>query len=298
MFKKFMHVERIDSDEVEGILNGTVHIMPKIDGTNGSVWFEDGMIYAGSRNRGIDPGPDGEDNQGFFDTILTNYPDKLNMLQKDYPHWRLYGEFLVPHSLKTYQDAAWRKFYIFDVLDDETETFIPYEKYQPALEQCGLDYIPVIATLKNATPEKLLDFIEKNVFLIRDGCGYGEGIVVKRYDYVNRYGRVTWAKVVANVFKEKHTKEMGGAVVEYRPTTERDMAQQYVTLARIDKMLQEMGDWNQKRIPELFSRIYHDLVVEELWDFIKERKNKVTIDFAILYHEVITTLKAVKPELF
>ena len=117
------------------------------------------------------------------------------MLQKEYPTWRLYGEFLVPHSLKTYEDDAWRKFYIFDVFDDTTETFIPYEEYQPVLEQYELDYIPVIATLKNATPEKLLDFLEKNVFLIRDGCGYGEGLVVKRYDYVNKYGRTTWAKV-------------------------------------------------------------------------------------------------------
>ena len=37
----------------------------------------------------------------------------------EYPYLRLYGESLVPHSIKDYREDAWRKFYVFDVYDME-----------------------------------------------------------------------------------------------------------------------------------------------------------------------------------
>ena len=36
---KYIHIERLGTDEVDGILNGTVYIMPKLDGTNGQIYF-------------------------------------------------------------------------------------------------------------------------------------------------------------------------------------------------------------------------------------------------------------------
>ena len=56
--------------------------------------------------------------------------------------------------------------------------------------------------------------MEKNVFLIEDGKGAGEGIVIKNYDFRNRYNRNTFAKIVTSEFKEKHAKEMGASVVK------------------------------------------------------------------------------------
>ena len=41
-YRSYQHIERIDRKEVEGILNGTVHLQPKIDGTNAVVWLQDG----------------------------------------------------------------------------------------------------------------------------------------------------------------------------------------------------------------------------------------------------------------
>ena len=35
------------------------------------------------------------------------------------PGCRFFGEWLVPHSLKTYREDAWRDFYIFDVMKDD-----------------------------------------------------------------------------------------------------------------------------------------------------------------------------------
>ena len=39
-FKKYQHIERLGTLEVEGIELGTCYVFPKIDGTNGSnlVW--------------------------------------------------------------------------------------------------------------------------------------------------------------------------------------------------------------------------------------------------------------------
>lgn len=37
-FKKYQHVEKLSTSEVEGILNGTVYLFYKIDGTNGCIF--------------------------------------------------------------------------------------------------------------------------------------------------------------------------------------------------------------------------------------------------------------------
>jgi hypothetical protein len=62
-FKKYMHLERFGTSEVEGIEIGTTYVFPKLDGTNASVWFEDGKIKAGSRNRELSFD---NDNAGFY----------------------------------------------------------------------------------------------------------------------------------------------------------------------------------------------------------------------------------------
>ena len=51
MFVKYQHVERFGNLEVQNIELGQCYIFPKIDGTNASVWLEDGDVKAGSRTR-------------------------------------------------------------------------------------------------------------------------------------------------------------------------------------------------------------------------------------------------------
>ena len=66
-FKKYMHIERFGSDEVQDIEFGLCHIFPKIDGSNGQIYQRDGNIICGSRNREL--GKDDE-HMGFRDYIL------------------------------------------------------------------------------------------------------------------------------------------------------------------------------------------------------------------------------------
>lgn len=306
MFKKYMHVEKFGNNAVQGIELGECLIMPKIDGINASVWLVDGVVHAGSRNRELSAE---HDKAGFF-AFAKNNKNIKKMLTMN-PGLRLYGEWLVPHSLKTYTGRAWqlldarfnflRHFYVFDVLDDVTETFLPYNIYQPLLEEYRIDYIPAMSIINNASYDNLLVELENFKFLIRDGEGFGEGIVIKNYDFTNDLGRTVWAKIVSNVFKERHLKEMGPTEKKIRETIEQKIADRYVDSHLISKVyakiVNEEKGWNSKYIPRLLNTVYYDLINEELWDIVKKMKNP-TIDFKVLFGLVVVKIKLLKPELF
>lgn len=48
-FHPYQHVEKLGTAEVDGILDGTVYVFPKLDGANASVWLDDGEVKCGSR---------------------------------------------------------------------------------------------------------------------------------------------------------------------------------------------------------------------------------------------------------
>ena len=42
VFIRYQHVERLDADEAEGLLEGRCHVFPKMDGSNMCAYLEDG----------------------------------------------------------------------------------------------------------------------------------------------------------------------------------------------------------------------------------------------------------------
>ncbi len=129
--KKYMHVERWATEEVDNIQLGHCFVFPKIDGTNSSVWLDnDGELAAGSRNRVLALG---NDNAGFLGEMLQD--DNILAYLREHPTHRLYGEWLVPHTLKTYREEAWRKFWIFDVSIPIQATECDYCKGSGALDE-------------------------------------------------------------------------------------------------------------------------------------------------------------------
>lgn len=296
-FKKYQHVERFGTTEVEGIEFGICHIFPKIDGTNSSVWFN-GTVQAGSRRRHISID---DDNAGFANFALND--ERIKKFLENNPDLRLYGEWLVPHSLKTYRQDAWRKFYIFDVCRDKEDSveYLPYEEYSVLLEEYDLDYIAPICTIRNADYEKLVEQLQQNIFLIEDGKGAGEGVVIKNYSFVNKYHRTTWAKIVTSEFKEKHSKVMGAPAKEGRKMVEAEIVEKYVTKAlcekELSKILNECEGWQSKFIPRILSVVFYSLVTEECWNFVKEFKNP-KIDFKTLRHFCQGKTKEHLPQLF
>lgn len=299
-FRKYQHVERFGTTEVEGIEFGICYVFPKIDGTNASVWLgDDGEIHAGSRNRELSLE---KDNAGFYSAIKNDQRIKNYLLK--HPTHRLFGEWLVPHSLKTYRDDAWRKFYVFDVcVDSDNETgleYLPYEIYQPLLEEFNIEYLAPIRVVKNGTYEDFIKCLNENNFLIKNGCGVGEGIVIKNYDFYNKYKRQTWAKIVTSEFRELHYKAMGAPITDNKIIEER-IVEEFVTSAFVEKefskIVNEQGGWNSKMIPQLLGKVFYELVNEEIWNIIKKFKNP-TINFKTLNVMTIRKIKAVKPEIF
>lgn len=298
-FRKYQHIERFGTTEVEGIEIGTCYVFPKIDGTNSSVWLNDGVVCAGSRNRQLTLD---KDNAGFYAAISKD--ERIKSYLEKHPTHRLFGEWLVPHSLKTYRDDAWRKFYVFDVcVDADNETgleYLPYEIYQPLISEFDLDYLAPLKIIKNGRLDDFIKILNENNFLIKDGSGVGEGVVIKNYDYYNKYKRQTWAKIVTSEFREKHHKEMGAPVKENR-LVEDDIVDAFVTEAFVEKeyakIVNENDGWTSKLIPQLLSRVYHELICEEMWNILKKFKNPV-IDFKALNTLTIAQVKMVKPDIF
>jgi hypothetical protein len=292
-FKKYMHVERFGTTEVEDIEYGLCHIFPKIDGTNGSIWIDNGIIKAGSRNRELVLD---NDNQGFYDWVVRQ--ENLLEFFLEFPEARLYGEWLVPHSLKTYRKDAWNRFYVFDV--EYLDELIAYEQYTPMLDKYNIEYIPPLAIIKNPTYDNLIAKLPGNVYLIEDGKGAGEGIVIKNYEYRNKYDRQTWAKIVTSEFKEKNVREMGLKPTDGSLQIEEGIVRRYVTEALVNKVYENIKNetgWQSKDIPRLLNTVYYDLVREETWNFIKEWKFP-KVDFKVLQRFTNQKIKEIKPELF
>lgn len=295
-FVKYMHLERFGTSEVDGIEFGYTYVFPKLDGTNAQVWMnEDGEICCGSRNRELTIGAD---NAGFMAWAVEQ--ENIKQYFRKNPTHTLYGEWLVPHSLKTYRDDAWRKLYVFDVYDHSTGALVHYENYKDGLDRHSIDYLPPLAIVRNGSYEKYEKCLEKNVFGIKDGEGFGEGLVIKNYTWQNKYGRVTWAKMIANHFKEKHHAAMGAPEVG-RMMLEEKICEEFVSQHLVDKVhakiVNDKGDWSSKYIGQLIGVVWHDLITEEIWEILKKHKNP-KIDFKTLQRFCTMRVKSLKPELF
>ena len=286
-FTKYQHVERYGMRPVEGIERGKCWVFPKIDGSNGCVWSDGGAVRAGGRNRELSA-QDG--NQGFYGAVTAD-PRIAGYLGK-LPGHILYGEWLVPHTLRTYRQDAWKKFYIFDVM--ENGVYIPYEEYRPLLEEFGLDYIPLIASFENGSIEDFAGCLDKTGFLIDSGTG--EGVVIKNYDFRSPVsGKQVWAKILTAEFAEKRGAQPGQTL-----SAEQRIINDFVTADFVNKeyaKLTEDGGWSPKMTPKLFSTVFRVLVSEEMLNIIDAYKQP-TVNFRTLAYLVNEKVKQVKPELF
>jgi len=290
-FQKYQHLERVGTISTNGIEQGMCYIFPKIDGTNSQLWFNDGL-QAGSRNGHLSLD---NDNAGFYEWALkqTHF---IEFFSK-YPHLRLYGEWLVPHTLKTYDKSAWRNFYVFDVMNGEN--YIEFEEYKNILDEFNIEYIPPICKVMNPSYDRLISQLEKNGYLIEDGKGTGEGIVIKNYDYKNKFGKIVWAKMVKNEFKASHAK-CNVTEIKENKIIEEEIVNRYVTSVLIEKEFAKINNdegWSSKHIPRLLNTVYYCLITEESWNFIKEFKNP-TIDYKRLVFFTTARIKTVAPHLF
>lgn len=297
MFEKYIHLEKLGNTEVNGITEGLCYIFPKLDGTNGSVFIVDDNLCAGSRNRQLSLT---HDNAGFYAHVLGD--TRYHSLLKHHPNWIIYGEFLVPHMIKTYVEDAWRKFYVFDVYDATETRYLSYEEYKDILEIYRIEYLKPIDVIANPPESDLLKLLLSNNFLIQEGKGIGEGIVIKNYSFQNKYGRYTSAKMISDDFKERKTKQlMDKSIDPYY--TEQQIVDAFCTEHLIKKTYHKIlteanNEWSSKKhIPQLIGTIWYDFINEEMWNTLKKFKN-VTINFKALNSKVIIKTKETLTEVF
>ena len=277
-FIKYQHVERLDKDnvEVEGLLDGPVYVQPKIDGTNTSVWKEEDGLHFGKRSQAMG---EGDDNRG----VKAKYQNDQRYIDffNEHPDVILYGEWLVKHTISSYLADAWNKLYIFDVCKEDADgniiEWIPYEEYSAWLSAYGIEYVPVIAYLTKPTMEGLKDYVENNHYLLPEGQ-VGEGIVVKRYDYINPYGRTTWGKIVRGEFKTKSKSAFKGNEDCIEVQIVEDMFTPEFVLKEYAKIKEIPGLDSNTIIPRTIATIPYVFITEEIGTILKKYK-RPTIDF-------------------
>lgn len=284
-YKSYQHIEKLGTSETEGILKGEVHLSYKIDGSNGCIYLKDnGELGFGSRKRELSIT---EDNMGFMTSFVTDKSlySKFEEILKKNPNFIIYGEWLVPVTIKRYGKDAWKKFYVFDVFNNEDGTYLPFNNYKEMLDEYGLLYIPEIAVLNDPSEEDIKEYLDKTgEFLITEGLG--EGIVIKNYDYKNKYGRRTWAKILTEDFKKnkkelrkrihiaKNEGDIELLIVNYYLTSEHVLKEKY-------KIEEKYGGWSSKNIFELLNRVY-DEFLKDNFELILKRYKDPTINFKLL----------------
>lgn len=323
-YKKYQHIEKLGREEVEGLLDGEVYCFPKIDGTNSCLFLDnDGNLCAGSRKRQLTLE---QDNAGFYAWAL-EHPEYKAYLEA-HPSHILYGEWMVKHTIKTYADDAWRKFYVFDVfqlnwdddsafvsrdeegglvidfdcLEPDQTKYLSYDDYAPELKKYGIEYIPVMAVLDHPSINDIAELAKQNHYLMSSPDNIGEGIVCKRYGYKNKWGYTIWGKFVAEEFFNKKQK-LRSKNHQIKSDFEAIIAREYITDAVVKKEYAKVkGEFPDAKRNELIGRtlnaVYDTFITEDLVTVV--RKNKTcSINFRFMKKQSDARVKEVlKDELF
>ena len=287
-YKAYQHIEKIGKSEVDGILDGTCYITYKIDGTNACVWLgDDGELHYGSRNREITVD---KDNAGFARYVSTSgeLHDELKSLLEEHKGWVIYGEWLVPVSIKTYREDAKKKFYAFDVFDGERLEYVNFDEWTKIIDDKyqAIGYIPLLAKLENPTIDDLKALLDRTgEYLVTQGKG--EGIVIKNYGNRNIYGRETWGKMLTEDFaadkhdgrKANHEAKAGDNAVEYKVAnllTTEHIGKEW------SKLLENKGTgWDDRYTFELMNRVFSEFIGDNMEIILKKFHNP-TINFMAL----------------
>ena len=290
MFKPYIHVERLDSDETEGILCGTVEITPKMDGTNGCVWY-DGEHHVGSRKREITVE---DDNAGFANWYLNddNEGFALRTVCETHPNWIVYGEWMgdtkFVGNIKDYEQEAKGRFFIFDVYDTDKGMYLPHFFWREECPVLDLYAVPIIATLDNPTIEDIVAVANGNKYMLDHATHLGEGVVIRRDGFKNKYGRYAVAKLVLDEYKQNKRKAQREIDAE---SVESNIVSFFVTPEELNKTMAKTEVYfgepfdrsKGKMVGFYLNTVVRDCVWDECANWVKKFKPN-TVDFGVLQY--------------
>ena len=264
MFKEYRKIHRLGKEETEGILVGKCYIQEKIDGANTSIWLDGETLRKGSRTQEVtDKGFNG------FPQYVDEHAGIKKFFEDNGEKYRLYGEWLVRHTV-AYNELAYKKFYLFDIWSNEDEDYLKPERVYDVAEYYGIEVVPLREVIENPTMEQLNKWIG-----ITDFGDRGEGIVIKNFGFVDKFGVRNYAKVVTESFKEDNGVIFGGNNKHSETYNEVYVMNKYITLARVQKIMNKLQPiieekLDMKHIPRIMGTVYHDMVTEDMWEIMSD----------------------------
>ena len=212
-----------------------------------------------------------------------------------YPKYRLYGEWLVRHTI-AYNETAYKQFYLFDITEvvpdateEDREYFFDRKFVHQIAKDCGMKVPEYHGSFENPTIEQLQPFVGKSVL-----GEAGEGIVLKNMLFRDKFGNHNYAKIVTESFKEDNGVTFGGNNKHSDTYWEMYITNKYMTLARIEKVMNKIQPTVDHKldmadIPRIANTAYHDMLTEEIWEIAKKVG---TVDFKALKR--VATKKAIQ----
>lgn len=263
-FKPYLKIKRLGSEENEGILLGKVFIQEKIDGANLSCWLkEDGIIGVGSRTQDVSAG-------GFNGAVEYIRSHKgICELLKQYPYCRLYFEWLVRHTV-SYDETKYKKAYLYDIFDHNINKFWKINDVYNVGEEFEIEMPELFATLENPSLEEIMPFVGKSAL-----GQNGEGVVLKNFDFVNKFGDTEYAKIVTEKFKEDNAITFGGNNRHSETYWEMFCVNKYISLSRVEKIMNKIQPLIEHKLgiedtARIIHTVYHDFWIEKCWKIQKE----------------------------
>lgn len=303
-FHKYQHIIRLGEPEIEDILKGTVHLFPKLDGTQRHLYkYESEVVCAGHDGLLAE--------QDKLGSGRYEKDSRFNIFFDEYPNLHLFGEYLVPHDIRYYQKSAWEKLYIFDVaerigVDKAGQSiwgYLTYDQYVPILEKYGIEYVKLADKLENPSREDIVERASKSGWLT-EGNLIGEGFVLKNYDFRAYNGRTLWGKLVWRELPELKM-ELGKAKQNYNKIynelpVEQKIIDHYLTESFMRKEYHKMLEHSSKEADffkeKYINNTFKVLLEEETYHIIKRFKQP-TINFKELYRlaedKMINLLKTI-----
>lgn len=273
--KKYIDIERVKESYASTFEVGEpIVIQVKVDGSNASIAYDSktNSLIAFSRRQVLN---EANTLNGFWNYVQSLNVKRFAEILGD--RYIIFGEWLVPHSVK-YPEDMYKKFYMFDVWDRETEQYLTQEDSLAIFDRLKY-YIPHYVWTLYSGPfvswEHILAFLKENIY---DETPCMEGIVIKRQNKLwSKSSKLPYyIKVVNEKFSEVHNSKPKTIDPEKLAAREAEQAvvAEVVTKRRVEKMLQKFeednlipsgwGGESMKQISKLLPKaVYEDCRKEE-----------------------------------
>lgn len=253
--KKYTSIERYGKSGTADVIKpgDVISITEKVDGANASFVKDDDNfqgVTCYSRKQTLTP----ENTlQGFYSWVSKNIvpiKDKLN------PNYRYIGEWTTPHKIK-YKEEYVKTFLMFSIWDEGTQQYLSDGIVRAEAYRLGLETVKYFYHGEFVSYEHMTSFIGKSN--ITEVPNTGEGIVVKNTNYLDRFGKQVFVKLVSESFAEIQKQKL-----PKNPNVnqkELSVIKSIMTKARVDKLMHKLVD------EELINR--EDFEIEKMGLLIK-----------------------------